>query len=158
MSKATSQGSIQRKHVRNCLGCGYIIDGLPENRCPECARPFDPNDPMTYAEDGRRFQPLRSGRPYLYASVTGSLMFFYSFFTWFNPKWTRFDQILALIFLAGILVQPGVLVAGAFAAFGLRHRQCRRFRAAMWLASISLVVELLFLFILLVAIGLRALG
>jgi hypothetical protein len=35
------------KHKR-CCGCNYIRDGLPELRCPECGRSFDPNDPMTY--------------------------------------------------------------------------------------------------------------
>ena len=30
-----------------CLGCGYALRGLVEARCPECAREFDPNDPMT---------------------------------------------------------------------------------------------------------------
>ena len=34
--------------VRYCLGCGYIIDNLPEPRCPECSRPFDLSDPSTF--------------------------------------------------------------------------------------------------------------
>jgi hypothetical protein len=25
-----------------CPTCGYDVRGLPENRCPECGRPFDP--------------------------------------------------------------------------------------------------------------------
>lgn len=25
-----------------CIGCGYLLYGLPEPRCPECGRPFDP--------------------------------------------------------------------------------------------------------------------
>jgi len=33
---------------KRCLGCGYDLHGLPENRCPECGRPFDPEDPRTY--------------------------------------------------------------------------------------------------------------
>ncbi|MGD8453870.1 MAG: hypothetical protein PVJ57_18805 [Phycisphaerae bacterium] len=41
---------------KRCLGCGYILDHLPENRCPECGRAFDPDDPETFAHqvvDGR---------------------------------------------------------------------------------------------------------
>ncbi len=33
---------------KRCLGCGYILDGLPEPRCPECGRGFDPARPETY--------------------------------------------------------------------------------------------------------------
>lgn len=32
-----------------CLGCGYILEGLPENRCPECGRHFSPNNPDTFS-------------------------------------------------------------------------------------------------------------
>jgi len=30
-----------------CLDCDYPLRGLPENRCPECGRGFDPDDPKT---------------------------------------------------------------------------------------------------------------
>ncbi len=41
----TTQTPAQPKR---CLGCGYILDGLPEPRCPECGRGFDPEDSATY--------------------------------------------------------------------------------------------------------------
>ena len=31
-----------------CLSCHYDLRNLPEHRCPECGRAFDPNDPRTY--------------------------------------------------------------------------------------------------------------
>lgn len=31
-----------------CLKCGYVLDNLPEPRCPECGQPFDPYDSQTY--------------------------------------------------------------------------------------------------------------
>src|SRR5689334_6297711 len=31
-----------------CLDCGYSLRGLPESRCPECGRRFDPDDPVTF--------------------------------------------------------------------------------------------------------------
>ena len=31
-----------------CLDCGYLLRGLPEEKCPECGRPFDADDPNTY--------------------------------------------------------------------------------------------------------------
>jgi len=33
---------------KRCLGCGYILENLPEPRCPECGRSFDPGDPTTF--------------------------------------------------------------------------------------------------------------
>jgi hypothetical protein len=52
------------RHKR-CLGCGYILDGLPEHRCPECGRPFDPDDPATYLCD------QADGRKYFAAALAG---------------------------------------------------------------------------------------
>ena len=31
-----------------CLGCGYLLRGLPEPVCPECGRRFDPLDASTF--------------------------------------------------------------------------------------------------------------
>jgi hypothetical protein len=39
---------------KRCLACGYILDHLPEPRCPECGRPFDPGDPTTFARGAPR--------------------------------------------------------------------------------------------------------
>lgn len=35
-----------------CLGCGYALRGLEGGVCPECGRPFDPADPLTYRLPG----------------------------------------------------------------------------------------------------------
>ncbi len=32
-----------------CFGCGYLLIGLPTNRCPECGREFDPAE---YGDEG----------------------------------------------------------------------------------------------------------
>lgn len=40
-------------HAR-CLSCGYLLRGLPEPVCPECARAFDPADPSTFDADPRK--------------------------------------------------------------------------------------------------------
>lgn len=34
-------------HMR-CQKCRYPLEGLGTGSCPECGRPFDPNDPRTY--------------------------------------------------------------------------------------------------------------
>jgi hypothetical protein len=33
--------------VGSCWECGYALRGLESRRCPECGRPFDPDDPAT---------------------------------------------------------------------------------------------------------------
>ncbi len=38
--------------AKYCLTCGYVLDYLPQPRCPECGRGFDPVDPATYATAG----------------------------------------------------------------------------------------------------------
>jgi hypothetical protein len=39
-----------------CLDCRYPLKGLPESRCPECGRAFDPSDPETFrSSDGPSF-------------------------------------------------------------------------------------------------------
>lgn len=35
------------RRKRICLGCKYDLRGLDTPRCPECGRPFDPDDPTT---------------------------------------------------------------------------------------------------------------
>ncbi len=44
---------------KRCLTCGYILDHLPEPRCPECGRAFDPSNPDTF-ETGPRWRPMRA--------------------------------------------------------------------------------------------------
>ena len=38
-----------------CRKCGYVLDGLDKNRCPECGREFDPNNQATYKVTPLRF-------------------------------------------------------------------------------------------------------
>jgi hypothetical protein len=45
------------QHRAFCLGCGYALRGLPETRCPECGRGFDPRKPMTMRVPGLNSRP-----------------------------------------------------------------------------------------------------
>ena len=33
-----------------CLDCGYALDGVWTHQCPECGRPFDPDDGDTFQQ------------------------------------------------------------------------------------------------------------
>ncbi len=37
-----------------CLSCKYDLRNLTENRCPECGRIFDPDDPRTFRDTSRK--------------------------------------------------------------------------------------------------------
>jgi predicted amidophosphoribosyltransferase len=34
-----------------CLTCQYDLENLPEHRCPECGRAFDPDKPTSFSSD-----------------------------------------------------------------------------------------------------------
>ena len=57
-----SAGQQNRKRMR-CLECGYRLIHLTENRCPECGRAFDPNDPESF------LSKRVSGTLYLIAAI-----------------------------------------------------------------------------------------
>jgi hypothetical protein len=48
MTQSPSDEFPVAEPTRRCLGCYYVLNHLPEPRCPECGRAFDPNDPTTY--------------------------------------------------------------------------------------------------------------
>ncbi len=45
--------------LKRCVGCGYILNGLPEPRCPECGRPFNFEYPCSYEGEVRSGRTLR---------------------------------------------------------------------------------------------------
>jgi hypothetical protein len=55
---------------RQCLECGYILDHLPEARCPECGSEFDPEDPRTFRVRLRGPNPA----PWILAVVFGTIV------------------------------------------------------------------------------------
>ncbi len=46
----TESGTSEWEPTKHCLECSYVLDGLSEERCPECGRPFDPDDPDTFRQ------------------------------------------------------------------------------------------------------------
>ncbi|GMU23403.1 MAG: hypothetical protein AMXMBFR13_34810 [Phycisphaerae bacterium] len=81
-----------------CIRCGYHLHGLPENRCPECGRGFDPRDPRTFG--------------------TGRVPNVVKRWLLKTPGWptTAFAGVLAAIALAGLSIPGGQLLLLMFAA------------------------------------------
>ena len=53
---------------KRCLTCGYILDHLPEPRCPECGRAFNLANRTTY------FTSSRSGRNDVWLAIAGLMV------------------------------------------------------------------------------------
>lgn len=51
-----------------CKACGYDLRSLPEHRCPECGRRFDPDNPRTFLT-----KPV-SGRGPLVRAIIGVIL------------------------------------------------------------------------------------
>ncbi len=54
----TGRTDRRRSSSKRCLDCRYILDGMQSQVCPECGRPFDPEDPATFTR--RQNQEARS--------------------------------------------------------------------------------------------------
>lgn len=76
IGRAMSEPQPKLPDTACCTQCGYLLRGLPENRCPECGRPFDPQDPWSYELPGRR-KPRRgspAGRALVAACLSVGLI------------------------------------------------------------------------------------
>ena len=71
--KNRSANSVRHKY---CLGCGYILDGLPTNRCPECGRAFDERDPSTFRTENQTSSGTCIGVVCLALSLAGLFLFY----------------------------------------------------------------------------------
>ena len=88
--------SERQSDHKSCLGCGYVLDYLPENRCPECGRFFDPDDVLSF---GPR---ETNGVLFLLAAVLSSPLLWVSVYSY--PHWS-----LAAILTDGFVVSVGFI-------------------------------------------------
>ena len=114
-----------------CLGCGYILDLLPGNRCPECGRFFDPDDVQSFGPRETTGGACANGVLFLVAAVLASPLLWVSMYSY--PFWS-----LAAILTDGFVVSAGLILLA-------KHR-CR-YRplmvCAIVVAGLSLVEPLL---------------
>jgi len=54
MARNSLAGPMASAGPNSCPGCGYCLLGLPDSRCPECGRAFQPADTRTTAFPSRR--------------------------------------------------------------------------------------------------------
>lgn len=140
-----------------CLTCGYDLRGLPEPRCPECGRGFDPNDAATFAREGFTARELARGArmaavflftPLILIGIGASMAYAGSLepFT---------GVVCGLAGLSAIFMPLGIVIASV--VFVRAHRAWRdaadenrpAFRYALMLTGVSLELFLVVLIILL---------
>ena len=142
---------------KKCLGCAYILDYLPENRCPECGRTFDPDDPLTFTGGPASLGHGRSETTLLTSACIGSLLLL------FHPVYVISSYTLGVDINSVLFLEsPGyalwccvapvgfvilIIVALAVRRARRRGRCSRSLSAAGWIAAGSLaVVTLLMIF------------
>jgi hypothetical protein len=101
-----------------CLSCHYDLKNLPENRCPECGRAFDPNDPTTFRST-RILQVLKDTYV-LSFFVTWIVLFL---LVWRSPFPWYYDLFKAAIGAALIAVVVAFFLVMLYSLI----RKCRRF-------------------------------
>ncbi len=111
-----SMGTTQPKR---CLTCGYILDHLPEPRCPECGRAFNPADAATC------FTRAVSGLRYMLIAVSGCVLVVVGFFLWgsslsVHGRWLArvVDFLVVLLMVVGFV---SLMFAGIRSAEALRR-------------------------------------
>lgn len=109
----------QRGH-KSCLGCGYILDYLPENRCPECGLCFDPDDVYSFGPRKIMGSKFSDGTLFLFAAVLTIVVLPFSGYSY---PWVS----LAAILTDGFVVSAGLIL--------LAKHQCRH-RPIMVLAVV----------------------
>ncbi|NLE59706.1 MAG: hypothetical protein GX616_15205 [Planctomycetes bacterium] len=65
-----------------CRACGYVLDGLPLSRCPECSQAFDPQDRSTFVVIGPGLQVSGWQRLRRIGLLTGFLLVFSLGYYW----------------------------------------------------------------------------
>lgn len=94
---------------KRCLNCGYIVDGLSDNRCPECGRAFDPDNPKTY------WRTRRSGIKQLVSSLLGCYLLAMAMgavvMSWFAVRWTMAGVLVTVLLIIATTAWSGAALA-----------------------------------------------
>jgi hypothetical protein len=150
MSEVHTDKSTGAKY---CLGCGYIIDHLPEPRCPECGREFDPGDPLTFYLQPPGFRQ-RTIRRSLQAALILTLAILAIGVTLLLRVETWHGLVILLFALAGAGLGSFLLSEVCVAATEWFPPWCDRgIRDQAWLAGLAFAASVLIILASLCIIG-----
>jgi hypothetical protein len=109
----TDPGSKPSRPTMWCRKCGYPLDGLSENRCPECGREFDPDNKRSYLS-----WPFRVGRTF---STAAAFSFVFAVLT--AMLWVRSYYVVD--HLSGGYWKYGGVFTSAIVTFGSSQGLCQ---------------------------------
>jgi len=106
-----------------CKHCRYRLDGLADNRCPECGEAFDPGDPDLY-------DLIRTRRVIAFVAGVTPVVFALLFIAMFELLSWGFDSrshTAAFVFasVATMLLWPALFLGGRAM---MRRQRARRIR------------------------------
>lgn len=137
----TQRGAPENALERFCRRCGYLLIGLPENRCPECGDPFDPDDERSFACDEPRSKPLASGKWFIVPMFSGIAVHLVTLWILFaqsvdvnRPFADQVWQVFVFSFLFAVMGA----IFGIVAIEAKRYRYRRPVRIAVWCTAIAL--------------------
>jgi hypothetical protein len=117
----------------HCPHCGYSLRGLPENRCPECGKPFGPHELLAEAADGPKPISPRAALLHLLWPPATCLA---SLFPGMHNSFIVLFLILSLLGMATTLIVAERIVAGRVAERGVGYSKTRDWLPVLllWLA------------------------
>ena len=101
-----SQAWSYNESVR-CLSCKYDLSHLAEHRCPECSRPFDPTDMLTFICDEEMYD--LTVRPFHWVMAVWWLVCLLLLCVRVHSGSSRLDYLLAPIVVIGFAI---ILIRG----------------------------------------------
>ena len=131
-----------------CIRCSYVLDNLPEPRCPECGAPFDPADSGTFDRPGERFtwrywaQPPPTWNVAAIALMTCLVVHNASTPVHYLTSVTCFATVFTLALVVDLLVRVGAALLARRHALPVSSYASPR-RRWWWLALPAFVLLLL---------------
>lgn len=118
-------------HLMLCLKCGYTLNRLGQNTCPECGTSFDPNDESTFHRHIRAYHDM-----WLFSGLVVYILINAVFVRPWNPDGLHYAVFTTIALFATFAILPlGIILL----VIAIRFAFCR-FR---WLSMVTAIAILL---------------
>lgn len=133
---------------KRCFHCGYILDGLPHDRCPECGELHDPDLPERY------LATVGSGADLLFGAILGMILsspLYLSILSMLSLPWYG-SFVFVVLSTLGLWLSFHTLADGLsflrHPTESVRHRTCALYAVRLLVANFAIMALLLLIVIL----------